>query len=343
MKRWLVYLTVMAGIVLAQDSTQAPAGWQEIRPGGATVCSDGSPWRFFVAQGAADKVIINFQGGGACWDAATCNPESRLYTPSLQIRDLQAGQGVFNRNNSENPFRDWTHVFVPYCTADLHWGNNTARYTGLTIQHKGAVNARQAVLWVFNNIPNPQNVMVTGCSAGGYGSIMWAPYFMRRYPTANVMQLGDAAVGVVPESFLPTLSTAWGPQGALPGWMGSLDITMLGSNGLYKSFAKAYPDRSFAQYSTLLDEVQIFFYSRILGQPRPTPEIAQQWEQGALANLDSIKQSAPNFYSYLAPGAQHCIIGRPEFYTTKVGDVTFADWVRKLVTDGKPGDVAPPR
>ncbi len=343
MKRWLVSLTLLVGIVLAQDSTQAPAGWQEIRPGGAAVCSDGSPWRFFVAQGAADKVIINFQGGGACWDAATCNPESRLYTRSLQIRDLQAGQGVFNRNNSENPFRDWTHVFVPYCTADLHWGNNTARYTGLTIQHKGAVNARQAVLWVFNNIPNPQNVMVTGCSAGGYGSIMWAPYFMRRYPAANVVQLGDAAVGVAPESFFPIASAAWGTQGALPGWIGSLDPTKMGSNELYQAFARAYPNRSFAQYSTLLDDVQIFFYSLIRGQPRPTPEIAQQWVQGALANLASIKQTAPNFYSYLAPGAQHCIIWRPEFYTTKVGDVTFADWVRKLVADGKPGDLAPPR
>ncbi|GEM83238.1 pectin acetylesterase-family hydrolase [Meiothermus hypogaeus] len=343
MQRWSVVLALLFGFALAQGSVQAPAGWQEIRPGAAAVCSDGSPWRFYVAPGAADKVIVNFQGGGACWDAATCNPQSRLYTTRLQIQDLQAGQGVFNRNNPENPFRDWTHVFVPYCTADLHWGNNTARYGDLSIQHKGAVNARQAVLWVFNNIPNPQNVMVTGCSAGGYGSIMWAPYFMRRYPNANVVQLGDAALGVAPASFFPIASAAWGIQGALPSWIGGLEPSRLGSNDLYQVFARAYPSRSFAQYSTLLDEVQIFFYSLILGQPRPTPEIAQQWVQGALSNLAAIKQSAPNFYSYLAPGSQHCIIGRPEFYSTKVGDVSFADWVRKLVSDGKPGDVAPPR
>lgn len=343
MLRWFVVLVACFGFALAQGSIQATAGWQEIRPGGAAVCSDGSPWRFYVAPGAADKVIINFQGGGACWDAATCNPQSRLYTTRLQIQDLQAGQGVFNRNSPENPFRDWTHVFVPYCTADLHWGNRSARYGDLNIQHKGAVNARQAVLWVFNNITNPKNVMVTGCSAGGYGSIMWAPYFMRRYPNAHVVQLGDAALGVAPASFFPLASAAWGIQGALPGWIGGLEPARLGSNDLYQAFAKAYPTRSFAQYSTLLDEVQVFFYSLILGQPRPTPEIAQQWVQGALANLAAIKQSAPNFYSYLAPGTQHCIIGRPEFYSTKVGEVSFADWVRKLVSDGKPGDVAPPR
>jgi len=343
MLRWFVLVIALLGSALAQNSSQVPMGWEEIRPGLASVCSDGSPWRFYVAKGASDKVIVNFQGGGACWDAATCNPQSRLYTQKLQIQDLLAGQGIFNRANPENPFRDWTHVFVPYCTADLHWGNVAARYGSQTIQHRGAVNARQAVLWVFNNIPNPQKVMVTGCSAGGYGSIMWAPYFMRRYPSAQVVQLGDAALGVAPESFFPLASAAWGIQSALPDWIGGLDTGKVGSNDLYKIFARTYPGRSFAQYSTVLDEVQIFFYSLIMGQPRPTPELAQQWMQGALANLASIKQAAPNFYSYLAPGSQHCIIGRPEFYTTKVGDVSFADWVRKLVSDGRPGDVAPPR
>ncbi len=342
MARWLIVVLCFS-FALAQEALRPPAGWEEIRPGGAAVCSDGSPWRFYVSRGAADRVIVNFQGGGACWDGATCNPQSRLYTPRLQIQDLQAGQGVFNRNNPENPFRDWTHVFVPYCTADLHWGNNTARYGDLTIQHKGAVNARQAVLWVFSNIPNPQNVMVTGCSAGGYGAILWAPYFMRRYPNASVVQLGDAALGVAPASFFPLASAAWGIQGALPTWVRGLEPGRLGSNDLYQAFAQAHPNRSFAQYSTLLDEVQIFFYSLIVGQPRPTPEIAQQWVQGALANLAAIQQAAPNFYSYLAPGTQHCIIGRPEFYTTEVGGVRFVDWVRKLVAEGKPGNVAPPR
>ena len=60
-------------------------------------------------------------------------------------------------------------------------------------------------------------------------------------------------------------------------------------------------------------------------------------ERSITASLASVKQAAPGFYSYLAPGSQH------EFYTTKVGDVSFADWVRKLVSDGRPGDVAPPR
>jgi hypothetical protein len=39
-------------------------------PGG--VCSDGSPYRFYVSPGDPKKVVLDFQGGGACWDAATC-------------------------------------------------------------------------------------------------------------------------------------------------------------------------------------------------------------------------------------------------------------------------------
>ena len=25
-------------------------------------------------------------------------------------------------------FYDYTHVYVPYCTGDLHWGNSTVEY-----------------------------------------------------------------------------------------------------------------------------------------------------------------------------------------------------------------------
>ena len=42
-----------------------------------------------------------------------------------------------------------THVYVPYCTGDLHWGNATVRYQeGVTIEHRGAVNAQAAVDWL---------------------------------------------------------------------------------------------------------------------------------------------------------------------------------------------------
>ena len=50
------------------------AQWQSIAPGGDTSCSDGSAYRFYVKEGDPNKVVLYMQGGGACWNRATCDP-----------------------------------------------------------------------------------------------------------------------------------------------------------------------------------------------------------------------------------------------------------------------------
>ena len=44
----------------------------------------------------------------------------------------------------------------------------------LKIHHRGAVNAGAATQWVAENFPEAETVLVTGCSAGSYGSVFWA-------------------------------------------------------------------------------------------------------------------------------------------------------------------------
>lgn len=100
-------------------------------------------------------------------------------------------------NHPENPFRDHTFVFIPYCTGDVHWGNNVQTYRDrpgreIVIHHKGFVNASTALRWVYVRFPSPRSVFITGCSAGSVGSIAFAPYVIQQYPNARVAQLGDS-------------------------------------------------------------------------------------------------------------------------------------------------------
>ena len=46
--------------------------WETITPGGQTGCGRGAEFRFQFRPGPASGLVIDFQGGGACWDAATC-------------------------------------------------------------------------------------------------------------------------------------------------------------------------------------------------------------------------------------------------------------------------------
>lgn len=126
----------------------------------------------------------DFAGGGACWNDGTCsqpsNPENDL--DGLYLDGVYGSpgdtsyDGIYDRENPDNPLKDWYHVHISYCTADLHLGDNAVTYTGeggtLEVNHKGAVNTRAALAWVFNNFSAPEAVFVTGVSAGAYASVV---------------------------------------------------------------------------------------------------------------------------------------------------------------------------
>ncbi len=85
--RRLLALLLLLGLAVAQG---LEALWKPVEvPGG--VCSDGSPYRFYVSPGDPKKVVIDFQGGGACWDAATCGPQSPTYRKRVGLGLLLFG------------------------------------------------------------------------------------------------------------------------------------------------------------------------------------------------------------------------------------------------------------
>lgn len=201
-------------------------GWNELRPGGAAACSRGQPFGFFVrpplgagavsGAPAVARVLVEFEGGGACWDARTCRPnpsspfKADVGFTRLGIEAANGGaalpggfgaaalSGVYDGGNPANPFpaADWMHVYVPYCTGDLHWGNATRAYgPGVTVLHRGAVNAGAAVGWVVREVAvaGVAQVVVTGCSAGGYGAAMWGAHLAAAYPTAKFLQVSAGA------------------------------------------------------------------------------------------------------------------------------------------------------
>jgi len=96
-------------------------GWNVIEPGGDTMCSDGSPYRFFVRPGDSDKLMLFFQGGGACWNGGMCDPDLEpTYRINLREVDPERYNGVFLTQHPDNPLSDHSVVFAPYCTADVH-------------------------------------------------------------------------------------------------------------------------------------------------------------------------------------------------------------------------------
>lgn len=341
-------ILLVSGVLLM--SPAASAQWQTFVPGGGTVCSDGSAYRFFVYPADPAKLLVEFEGGGACWSGGTCELDvynRRVMADPETARQQGLLQGIYDRGNPENPFRDYTHVYIPYCTGDLHWGNRTQGYVGgsgnsYTIQHKGAVNGAAALSWASANVLSPQQLFVTGCSAGGYGAILWSARIAERYPGATLRHLSDSASGVVPAGFFRTVIDAWNPADAWPSFIPALDLAGIDAGSvampdLYAGIAGRYPLGFFSQFNTRADTTQTFFYSLTKGALAPSD--AADWSAGMLASIERIEAENPNFDAYLAGGTQHCIINQASFYTTSVSGRRFVDWVRTLATAGSPGSV----
>ncbi|MEM4503788.1 MAG: pectin acetylesterase-family hydrolase, partial [Archaeoglobaceae archaeon] len=144
-----------------------------------------------VRRGTENNLLVFFEGGGACADYATCKPllctNFETCKPFLGIGSVVALEskfwflstyyrgGIFDVKNPKNPFRNWTILFIPYNTGDLHMGNRVVKYydddgNSKTIYHVGYVNAIVALRYIAQK--DWDRVVVAGSSAGGYGTLL---------------------------------------------------------------------------------------------------------------------------------------------------------------------------
>ena len=277
------------------------------------------------------------EGGGACWSASTCDPDGRSSFNATADTSLDGsgGDGIFAFDNPENPIRDWSVVFVPYCTGDVHLGDATVTFDAperdghaahsFVVHFRGAANVAQALQWTYAHFAQPKAVFVTGSSAGAVPSPFYAAQVAAHYPRARVVELGDAAGGYrSPEiGRISRLSGALDVVRRQPGFT-TLDSAHFNFEALYARASAVAPRVSYAQYNAQGDSTQIGFL-RLLGVRRPDlPALLA-------ANLGDIRAANPAFRSYTSPGFVHTILGRPAFYTLEVDGVRFRDWLADLV------------
>lgn len=307
------------------------AGWTKVEPGGDTRCAHDTPFAYWLKPGTVDKLLIYFEGGGGCWDAQTCAPGSNFYDANVgDDEDPTRRGGIFDLDQPENPFKDYHAVYIPSCNGDVYWGNKVQDYakedgSSLQIYHRGFVNAAAALDWAYENIPNPESVFVTGCSAGSVGSRVHAPFISEQYPDTAVTQLGDSLAFVFGR---PIRLDDYGAYETMPSWIPELAAIQRENGFLMAEYdtiiANHYPTHTFAQYNTAVDNVQVRFYTAVSGLD------ATGFATDLATHLSSIHAEVPNFRSFTAAGDVHCILPGAQFYSRETAGVRFMDWVTAL-------------
>jgi hypothetical protein len=177
------------------DATGSPQG---------PVCISGTPYSVFTKAGDPEKLLIFLQGGGACWQGLyRCQPVATDTNlgGGIVIPGQAPGEdavffgklGVFDSSNPDNPFADYSIVYMPYCdgsafggdneVSDPFWNGTTGGTFPLTGQqkrfHYGVRNVSAGMDVADVTFPDAKQITVMGHSAGGVGVAAFAPFLAR--------------------------------------------------------------------------------------------------------------------------------------------------------------------
>lgn len=337
---------------------------ETVTPGCSGLPGTDPAYRFWVRRGNAHKVVVFFEGGGACWDSLTCtfpiNPALPAAVPQFYKASILPGDtpletgGLFDNKNPANPVKDWTVVYLPYCTGDLHLGAATRSYLNVghpvlplpasyQIHHRGHANFRVVLKWMSDNLPDAHELLVTGSSAGGYGATGNFGWLREAYPKADAFLLADASQGVTTASWdsgllavSPLLPgrTSWNMR--LPPWIFGNDISALRGGEITRGVAEFYAGDRVGQYTTAWDGVQALFYG-VMEQFYPPggaePNVCKDWNAQMIDGLN-FTAGAANFRAYVGAGDAHTIMRSDKFYTEASAGVGFSGWLAAMLKDG---------
>ena len=192
------------------------------------VCNDGTAGAYVLRPGAgaaANRWIIQLQGGGECFDQATCstratNMPALVSTASFQANPASAfGQGgLLGSTPGSNPdFYDASVVQVLYCSSD-DWSGAKASTTVYSpndpttwnFEGRAILNAVISDLAASHNFSSATEVMLAGDSAGGVGVFANTNPVAKLVPsTARFVSYSDAAF---PDGGYDYLATGGAPN-----------------------------------------------------------------------------------------------------------------------------------
>jgi hypothetical protein len=187
------------------------------------VCNDGSAGAYVLRPGAgaaANRWIIQLQGGGECFDQATCSARvadmpTLVSTSSFQSNPSSAfGQGgLLGSTPANNPdFYDASVVQILYCSSD-DWSGakaSTVAYnpddpTTWNFEGRAILNSVIADLKSNHDFSAATEVMFTGDSAGGVGVFANTNPVAKLVPsTARFVAYSDAAFPDGGDDYLAT-------------------------------------------------------------------------------------------------------------------------------------------
>ena len=311
----------------------APAGTWSFVPFANAFCGNNTTTGIGINPSpnpANNRVLLFLAGGGACWDATTClvlqtaaNFHTGYGAGNFNNDVAGLGAGFFDRASTGNPFRDYSYVFVPYCTGDVHAGDNVVSYSGQTRRHVGYANIGAYLERLVPTFRSAGRVVLAGASAGGFGATLNWERVQRAFGNVRVDMIDDSGT-LMPASIVPPSNpnellraSAWNLAATIPT---GCTACANGLDNIYTYYATTLPNNRGALLSYRPDSTIAGFY---------------QISQAAFSN--GLNQVLPIHYDpfpskryFIANGPGHVLFGTPGLVS---GGVTLQSFLNQMVND----------
>ena len=316
--------------------------WYQVTPDDA-IASDGSEWHGIFRKGSENKVVVYFFGGGVSITGETSEGGTDFFATTMVGQDFVA-QGGIGSTIDENPFKDWTFIVIPYASGDFHAGTGEYHYTEngkeKVVYHNGYNNYTSYMNIVKEYIEEPDTLLITGFSAGGFATSLIADDVIEHFPEAeNITVCVDSSL-ILYDGWHESAVNLWKTPQEISDRLTTDNIVLDSLTALYKKrgdsvkilFDCSYRDDTLLQYQSYIDN----------GRMDNTKELGDKFQIDLKEMVEGLQTNIPNVGIYIwdsgkdeeTGNTQHTIISSNVF--DKLGnDISVCEWIYKAVN----GDV----
>lgn len=338
-----------------------------------TRCQDGSPTGLGLSLRPGEtRSVIFLQPGGACFDEATCaRQDTATPFPFNAFGETQFGllqaflgiggdfPGIFARQDANNPFKDWNHIFVPYCSGDVHAGSEPEAPAPLLNDaarpQLGRENLRAFLARLVPTLSNATHVLLAGSSAGGFGAVLNYELVRDAFPPEVALSLlSDAGIPLRDSYLAPCLQQLWRERwrlnDALPADCDACSAQADGG-GLYTLIAhlgSRYPEARLGLIADLEDAVIRDFFGYEAREDGRCAALngglpAETLRAGLFDTVDTLVEPAAAWHAYLRDSDAHTFL--LDDLDVRSEDLALRDWLRSFVDleGAPPPNVVPGR
>lgn len=353
---------ILAPLLRARQFPPLPASprsgkWYRIAPPGA-VSANGDVYHGSVRVGSENKVIVMFHGGGVSWNEYMAARPVSIYRKSMKpnfyasesdlIADLVTTHGIGSRRR-DNPFRDWSMISISYSSGDFHTGTADFPYTDTcgeqqVLHHHGYSNYRAVMRTAIDAIgTQPEQIVVTGFSAGGFGAALLTDDIMTHFPDCGDVTCCVDGGFMLYDGWRDAASAVWGAPSEIVERLHSDNITLDALTALHRDhresvrilFISSTRDHALAEYGPYVAH----------GVMRADRASGDAFQRDLAAMCRTLRADVPDagIYIYDSPApanlkdataaglTRHCIINSRQADKLRVEGKTPLGWLWEAV------------